>query len=156
MGCNNKSNEEDQWKQKRLKMVESQLRQRDITDPFVLKAMEKVPRHLFVPKESRDSAYMDGPLPIGFGQTISQPYMVALMTQCLRIKPTDKVLEIGTGSGYQTAILLELANEVFSIERVPELAKKARRPFCLLVTKILKSRLETVQRVGKKRLLLME
>jgi protein-L-isoaspartate(D-aspartate) O-methyltransferase len=96
-----------------------------MSDSRVLAVMEKVPRHLFVPASQRSASYDDGPLPIGLGQTISQPYMVARMTELLRIAPTDRVLEIGTGSGYQTAVLAELAGEVWSIERHSELARRA-------------------------------
>jgi len=102
MNRNHKNGKSDkQWEDERLRMVEDQLRKRGISDERVLHAMGKVPRHLFVPKESSASAYNDGPLPIGEGQTVSQPYMVALMTQCLALTGTEKVLEIGTGSGYQ-------------------------------------------------------
>jgi len=87
--------------------------------------MEKIPRHRFVPESSRNQAYEDSPLSIGKGQTISQPYMVALMTECAAPEPEDRVLEVGTGSGYQTAILAELVRKVYSIERIPELAEKA-------------------------------
>jgi len=104
------------------KMIESQLRRRGITDAAVLGAMESVPRHEFVPEEFRARAYDDVPLPIGDGQTISQPYIVAAMTAALRLRPGDRVLEIGTGCGYQAAILSRLAKEVFGIERRPELA----------------------------------
>ena len=112
----------------RARMVEEQLKGRGIRDPRVLAAFLKVPRHQFVPPELEREAYTDRPLPIGEGQTISQPYMVALMTSRLRLQGHERVLEIGTGSGYQTAILAELALEVFSIERIPELlvAAKAR------------------------------
>lgn len=99
----------------------------DIKDERVLKAMAKVPRELFVPPEVRHLAYEDAPLPIGFGQTISQPYIVALMSEALELKGNEKVLEVGTGSGYQAAILAELAREVISIERIPELAERARQ-----------------------------
>jgi protein-L-isoaspartate(D-aspartate) O-methyltransferase len=109
----------------RHRMVEDQLRARDIADERVLAAMAKVPRHLFVPAFQRRFAYEDGPLPIGSGQTISQPYMVARMTELLRLKPTDRVLEIGTGSGYQAAVLAELAAEVWTVERHVELAQRA-------------------------------
>jgi protein-L-isoaspartate(D-aspartate) O-methyltransferase len=109
----------------RHSMVNDQLRARCMADKRVLAAMEKVPRHLFVPASQRRSAYIDGPLPIGLGQTISQPYMVARMTELLRVAPTDRVLEIGTGSGYQTAVLAELAAEVWSMERHAELATRA-------------------------------
>jgi protein-L-isoaspartate(D-aspartate) O-methyltransferase len=106
-------------------MVEEQLRPRGIADNGVLSAVESVPRHLFVPPAQRPSAYDDGPLPIGLGQTISQPYMVARMTELLRLTKESRVLEIGTGSGYQAAVLAELAGEVWSIERLPELAQRA-------------------------------
>jgi protein-L-isoaspartate(D-aspartate) O-methyltransferase len=114
------------WQQERTEMVEEQLKARGISDPKVLAAMETVPRELFIPEEYRGSAYKDGPLPIGDGQTISQPYMVALMTQCLALNGTERVLEIGTGSGYQMAVLLEIAPRVYSIERLPGLAQQAR------------------------------
>ena len=106
-------------------MVEQQLKARGIEDKAVLTTMEKVPRELFVPHEYRDSAYKDGPLPISEGQTISQPYMVALMTQCLQLQGHEKVLEIGTGSGYQMAVLLSITPHVYSIERLPALAQYA-------------------------------
>ncbi len=110
----------------RERMVREQLIARGISDPRVLAAMRRVPRHEFVPSELRDRAYEDGPLPIGGGQTISQPYIVAYMTQALMMRPEDVVLEIGTGSGYQTAILCEVARHVHSLERRPELAERAR------------------------------
>lgn len=110
----------------RQQMVEEQLANRDIRDQRVLAACQKVPRHKFVPKAYSAKAYQDYPLPIGEEQTISQPYMVALMTQCLGLSGQEKVLEIGTGSGYQTALLAELAQQVYSVERVPALAEKAR------------------------------
>jgi protein-L-isoaspartate(D-aspartate) O-methyltransferase len=106
-------------------MVERQLRSRGIDDPRTLRAMAKVPREKFVPNELRNSAYDDRPLPIGYGQTISQPFIVALMTQHLQPKASDHVLEIGTGSGYQAAILSELAGEVYTIEIVRPLAQHA-------------------------------
>ena len=108
-------------------MVEEQLVRRGITDARVLDAMRKIPRHVFVEEALRDRAYGDHPLPIGEGQTISQPYMVAAMTQLLELEGTEKVLEIGTGSGYQTAILAALARRVCSVERLPALAARARR-----------------------------
>src|SRR5207245_1343835 len=111
----------------RLKMVEEQLVPRGITDSRVLEAMRKVPRHLFLEEALADRAYDDSALPIGEKQTISQPYIVALMTQALALRETDRVLEIGTGSGYQTAILAELAERVYSIERVKSLALQARQ-----------------------------
>ncbi len=109
----------------RRRMVLEQLQARDIHDPRVLAAMEKIPRHLFVPREYRHLAYADGPLPIGHGQTISQPYIVALMTQLLELKGDERVLEIGTGSGYQAAILSYLAKQVRTIEKQPGLAIQA-------------------------------
>lgn len=111
----------------RKKMVEEQIIARGIKDKRVIKAFYKVERHLFVPPHIRESSYGDFPLPIGEGQTISQPYMVALMTECLRLKGDEKVLEIGTGSGYQTAILAELSKEVYSIERIESLANRAKQ-----------------------------
>jgi protein-L-isoaspartate(D-aspartate) O-methyltransferase len=107
-------------------MVSSQLRDRGISDPRVLEAMLRVPRHEFVPGSYRAQTYEDHPLPIGNSQTISQPYIVAVMLESLQLKPSDKVLEVGTGSGYVTALLAELAGEVFSIERHPALADRAR------------------------------
>ncbi|RLA87268.1 MAG: protein-L-isoaspartate O-methyltransferase [Deltaproteobacteria bacterium] len=116
---------EEVFREERERMVKEQIKARGIDDPRLLSAMGKVPRHLFVPPEYRDSAYEDRPLPIGYGQTISQPYIVALMTYHLQLKPTDRVLEIGTGSGYQAAVLAELVKEVYTIEIIPELAKEA-------------------------------
>jgi len=107
-------------------MIETQIRARGITKPRLLEAMSKIPRHLFVDEGLADQAYSDNPLPIGELQTISQPYMVALMTDTLELKGREKVLEIGTGSGYQTALLAELADQVFSIERIASLANNAR------------------------------
>jgi protein-L-isoaspartate(D-aspartate) O-methyltransferase len=107
-------------------MVTTQLVLRGIKDSRVLDAMKKVPRHLFMPEAIRGSAYDDVALPIGEGQTISQPYMVAVMTELLELRGEEKVLEIGTGSGYQAALLAELAREVYTIERIPYLADKAR------------------------------
>jgi protein-L-isoaspartate(D-aspartate) O-methyltransferase len=108
-------------------MVDEQLVRRGVSDARVLEAMRRIPRHLFVEEALRDQAYGDHPLPIGEGQTISQPYMVAAMTQLLRLEGTEKVLEIGTGSGYQTAVLATLARRVCSVERLPALATRARR-----------------------------
>src|SRR5271169_5924277 len=113
-------------------MVDSQLRARGISDPRVLDAMLRVPRHLFVPEAYRSEAYEDHPLPIADGQTISQPYVVALMLESLQLKPTNKALEVGTGSGYVTALLAELAAQVFSIERHPLLADGAREVLAAL------------------------
>src|SRR5687767_11452339 len=109
------------WDRERAAMVDEQLRARDIKAPRVLDAMRRVPRHLFVPEPQRADAYGDFPLPIGHAQTISQPYIVAFMTQAIDVQPTAKVLEIGTGSGYQAAILGELAREVYTIEIVAPL-----------------------------------
>ena len=106
-------------------MIEKQLRRRGISDEAVLAAMIAVPRHEFVPRELRSRAYEDVPLPIGGGQTISQPYIVAAMTAALHLQPGDRVLEIGTGCGYQAAVLSRLAKGVFTIERRPELASAA-------------------------------
>ncbi len=111
----------------RRRMVEKDLRGRDITDPRVLEIMGRVPRHLFVEKSLQGQAYADHPLPIGEGQTLSQPYIVAWMTQILRIRPGEKVLEIGTGSGYQAAVLAELTDQVFSIEIRETLTQAASR-----------------------------
>lgn len=111
----------------RRRMVDEQLAARDIRSPRVLDAMRRVPRHLFVPEQSRPAAYADSPLPIGYGQTISQPYIVGFMTQALDVRPGDRVLEIGTGSGYQAAILSLLAKEVYTIEIISELAERAGR-----------------------------
>lgn len=108
-------------------MVEEQIIERGIRDPRVIAAMKKVPRHLFVEEALQGQAYNDRPLPIGEKQTISQPYMVALMTEALELKSQDRVLEIGSGSGYQTAILAELVQEVYSVERIRSLAIKARQ-----------------------------
>lgn len=110
----------------RERMVRHQIEARGVSDPRVLAAMLEIPRHLFVGKAQQDRAYDDCPLPIGFGQTISQPYMVAVMTQLLRLTGAEKVLELGTGSGYQAAILARLARWVYTVERIPELAEIAR------------------------------
>jgi protein-L-isoaspartate(D-aspartate) O-methyltransferase len=111
----------------RRKMVETQIMARGVREERVLEAMRNVPRHLFVDEAMRDQAHQDHPLPIGEKQTISQPYIVALMTEALMLKPSDRVLEIGTGSGYQTAILATLAEWVYSVERIRPLALKARK-----------------------------
>jgi len=102
---------------------------RDYLDPRVMSVIAEIPRDVFVPKEIKHAAFRNGPLPIGHGQTISQPYIVALMTDLLQLQPEDKVLEIGTGSGYQTAILSQLCKQVYSVEVVPELSKKAQQTF---------------------------
>jgi protein-L-isoaspartate(D-aspartate) O-methyltransferase len=114
------------WDAERRRMVDEQLRMRDIRSTRVLDAMFTVPRHLFVPEQQRAEAYRDSPLPIGHGQTISQPYIVAFMTQSLDVAPDHRVLEIGTGSGYQAAVLGALAKEVYTIEIVSPLADRAR------------------------------
>lgn len=111
----------------RQQMVKTQLQERSIADKAVLRAMGTVPRHRFVPKALQDQAYNDYPLPIGYKQTISQPYIVALMTEVLDLKPGQRVLEIGTGSGYQAAVLAEMGLEVYSIEIVPELGRQAAK-----------------------------
>jgi protein-L-isoaspartate(D-aspartate) O-methyltransferase len=115
------------FKRKRKQMVENQLKVRGIKDKKVLEAMEKVQRHQFVPDHLKLNAYDDEPLPIGNGQTISQPYIVAYMTESLQLKGKEKVLEIGTGSGYQAAILAELSQEVFTVEVYENLGRKARQ-----------------------------
>ncbi|HNY72975.1 MAG TPA: protein-L-isoaspartate(D-aspartate) O-methyltransferase [Syntrophales bacterium] len=117
----------DRFQKLRIKMVETQIRARGVTDERVLAAMAKIPRHLFIDEALIEQAYNDNPLPIGKSQTISQPYIVALMTAALKLTGKEKVLEIGTGSGYQTAILAELAEQVFSIERIAQLAAGARK-----------------------------
>jgi protein-L-isoaspartate(D-aspartate) O-methyltransferase len=126
MPPDNSDPSEDRHARARERMVRQQLERRNITDGHVLQAMRAVPRHAFVPDEMQKSAYADGPLPIGAGQTISQPYIVAYMTQLLKPEPGDKVLEIGVGSGYQTAVLAEIVDEVIGIERIPALAEQAR------------------------------
>jgi protein-L-isoaspartate(D-aspartate) O-methyltransferase len=110
----------------RREMVERQLRGRDIVDEAVLQAMERVPRELFVPEEERERAYEDAALPIGHGQTISQPYMVARICEALAVQPGARILDVGSGSGYQAAVLVELGADVFTIERIAELAEQAR------------------------------
>jgi protein-L-isoaspartate(D-aspartate) O-methyltransferase len=120
------------WDAERRGMVDAQLRARGIRDARVLDAMRRVPRHLFVPEARRADAYIDGPLPIGYGQTISQPYIVAFMTEALAVAPDHRVLEIGTGSGYQAAVLSTLAQRVFTIEIVAPLAERARQTLATL------------------------
>jgi protein-L-isoaspartate(D-aspartate) O-methyltransferase len=117
--------EKSEYAPQRAEMIEKQLRRRGVRNEAVLSAMLAVPRHEFVPVELRAQAYDDVPLPIGSGQTISQPYIVAAMTAALNLQPTDRVLEVGTGCGYQAAVLSRLAKEVFTIERRPELASGA-------------------------------
>lgn len=119
--------EKDIFFEQRMWMVDRQLAGRDIVDPQVLRVMRRVPRHLFVPERVREYAYADHPLPIGEEQTISQPYIVAFMTQALELKKGNRVLEIGTGSGYQAAVLAELVEEVYTIEIIPALAERAEK-----------------------------
>jgi len=117
----------DPFAPRRQEMVDQQIRRRSIADPKVLSAMATVPRHLFVPETYRDQAYDDYPLPIGSRQTISQPYIVALMTSLLDLKGGERVLEIGTGSGYQAAVLAQIASKVYTVEIISELADRARK-----------------------------
>jgi protein-L-isoaspartate(D-aspartate) O-methyltransferase len=116
---------EDEFSDQRKRMVAEQIAARGVQTPRLLAVMEKVPRHLFVPPDDIAWAYADGPLPIGEGQTISQPYIVALMTDLLHLTPAARVLEVGTGSGYQAAVLAELAAEVHTVEIIPSLARRA-------------------------------
>jgi protein-L-isoaspartate(D-aspartate) O-methyltransferase len=116
---------EEPFTQRRERMVQSQIADREVQDPKVLDAMRRVPRHRFVPDRLVEAAYEDGPLPIGHGQTISQPYIVGYMTELLELEPADRVLEVGTGSGYQAAILAELCREVVTIEIIEDLARSA-------------------------------
>ena len=125
LGSHSAMNAEDSYAAARAEMVRQQIEARGVRDEKVLAAMRKVPRHRFVPESERTRAYRDTPLPIGQGQTISQPYIVALMTERVRPQPTDHVLEVGTGSGYQAAVLAELVDHVYSIELEPELASSA-------------------------------
>ncbi|MGF2733628.1 protein-L-isoaspartate(D-aspartate) O-methyltransferase [Marinobacter sp. DUT-1] len=118
---------EDRFISRRESMVDYQIISRGIDDPLVVEAMRRVHREAFVPDSLRDAAYEDGPLPIGAGQTISQPYIVALMTDALELRGGERVLDIGTGSGYAAAVLACIAAEVFGIERIPELAERARK-----------------------------
>jgi len=119
--------QEDYYLEARRLMVETQIKRRGVSDPRVLAAMTQVPRHRFVPRHLWDQAYNDYPLPIGDDQTISQPYIVALMTEALEMRGPEKVLELGTGSGYQAAILAELAQWVFTIDRIPSLVRSAEK-----------------------------
>lgn len=122
-------NQDNEYAAQRRQMVDQQLQRRGIHDPRVLEAMSTVPRHVFVPADVRAVAYADSALPIGDGQTISQPYIVALMTEAAQIEPGDKALEIGTGSGYGAAIASQIAGRVYTIERHADLARKARERF---------------------------
>ncbi len=126
---------------RREQMVYEQIEKRGVADPLVLEAMRKVPRHLFLPAKYADEAYKDGPLSIGEGQTISQPYVVGSMTAHLHLSPKSKVLEIGTGSGYQTAVLAEIAESVCSVERIGSLLAQANQTFKKLAYKNIKTRL---------------
>jgi protein-L-isoaspartate(D-aspartate) O-methyltransferase len=119
------SADSEEQREARRRMVEEQIAARGVRDTRVLAAVRKIPRHLFVPPQMQPYAYADEPLPIGYGQTISQPYIVAFMSEALELKPQDRVLEIGTGSGYQAAVLAELTREVYSIEIVEPLGKEA-------------------------------
>ncbi len=116
-------NNNDEYKQQRQRMVETQIKRRGIEHTLTLQAMENVPRHLFIPENRQRQAYNDGPVPIGYGQTISQPYIVAFMTELLNPEPGMRILEIGAGSGYQAAVLAEITDEVFTIEIIEELAE---------------------------------
>jgi protein-L-isoaspartate(D-aspartate) O-methyltransferase len=136
-GCNGvkekkEENQNDRFEQMRHKMVEYQIKARGIQDARVLEVLRKIPRHLFVPENLKDQAYNDEPLPIGSGQTISQPYIVAYMTEQLHLEGTERVLEIGTGSGYQAAVLAELVQRVYSIEIIPELSYQAQKVLDIL------------------------
>jgi protein-L-isoaspartate(D-aspartate) O-methyltransferase len=133
-------NADDPWQAARNRMVEKQIEFREVAHPATLAAMRKVPRHLFVPAELRPQAYDDHPLPIGHGQTISQPYIVACMTEQLAPTRATRVLEIGTGSGYQAAVLAEICAEIFTIEIVPELADQAATVLRSLGYKNIKTR----------------
>jgi len=118
---------EEVYNRARQKMVDFQIAARGIKDPAVLEAMRSVPRHLFIPEQFRFEAYNDHPVPIGWGQTISQPYVVGFMTEALKLRPGDRVLEVGTGHGYQAAVLSKLAKEVYTIEIVPALGNEAKQ-----------------------------
>jgi protein-L-isoaspartate(D-aspartate) O-methyltransferase len=132
-GCEQPGNAAPQDRQQEVRqMIESQIRGRGVRDERVLEAMRRVPRHEFVPADQQQVAYGDHALPIGYGQTISQPYIVGFMTEALMLRESDAVLEIGSGSGYQAAILAELAREVYSIELVPALAERAKQTLARL------------------------
>lgn len=124
--CMSQINKPVNYEEKRTEMVRNQIRMRGVTDKQVLAAMQKVERHLFVPPAYQAEAYEDYPLPVGEGQTISQPYIVAFMTEALELEPTDKVLEIGTGSGYQAAVLAEICDSVFTIEIFETLGQNSK------------------------------
>jgi protein-L-isoaspartate(D-aspartate) O-methyltransferase len=126
-GISCQSRQEETEEQARQRMVQRQIIERGIKDERVIRAMLKVPRHLFVPAKYRHYAYADSPVPIGYGQTVSQPYMVALMTEQLNLSPSDHVLEVGTGSGYQAAVLAEIVEKVYTIEIIEPLGMAAAR-----------------------------
>ncbi len=126
---NPQKDDDSVYRLRREQMVYEQIEKRGVTDPLVLDAMRNVPRHLFVPSDFVEDAYRDGPLSIGEGQTISQPYVVGSMTSHLHLTPKSKVLEIGTGSGYQTAVLAEIADKVYSVERIGLLLAQANQTF---------------------------
>jgi protein-L-isoaspartate(D-aspartate) O-methyltransferase len=136
MGCNSRGGQSDSlaadWSDLRGRMVVQQIETRGVKDPAVLEAMRTVPRHLFVPEDYREAAYQDSPLPIGESQTISQPYIVALMSELLEVKAGDRVLEIGTGSGYQAAVLAAMGVEVFTIEIRQRLCERAQETLAQL------------------------
>lgn len=119
--------EPDEYKDERMEMVENQIVRRGVTNENVIAAMRTVPRHLMIPEDARRDPYGDHPVPIGYGQTISQPFIVAYMAQTLQVESGDKVLEIGTGSGYQAAVLAEITTNVYTIEIIPELAERAEK-----------------------------
>lgn len=127
MGGMNSTVDEETFTRQRKRMVEEQIAYRGVKDKSVLEAMESVPRHLFIPEETRFSSYYDQPVPIGFGQTISQPYVVAFMTELLRAGSDDVVLEVGTGSGYQAAVLAKLVKQVYTVEIIEDLGKEAQK-----------------------------
>jgi protein-L-isoaspartate(D-aspartate) O-methyltransferase len=127
LACQPVSVAEDKYAQQRLEMVEGQIAGRGVKNPEVLDAMRAVPRHLFVPVEYKDYGYWDRPLPIGYGQTISQPYIVALMTELLGVNGDSVALEVGTGSGYQAAVLSKIVKQVYTIEIIKELGKQAKK-----------------------------
>ena len=124
--CASDQKELNWWHKKASMMVKNQIEKRGVQDEGVLRVMRDTPRHLFIPENLKEMAYEDGPLPIGEGQTISQPYIVALMTELLQLEGNERVLEIGTGSGYQAAVLSEVALKVFTVERIKELAKQTK------------------------------
>ena len=127
--CQREDSGPEGFARRRSEMIQTQIKGRDITDEKTLEALRAVPRHEFVPEEYLSLAYADQPVPIGYGQTISQPYIVALMTETLNLRPTDKVLEIGTGSGYQAAILSKICASVYTVEIIPPLGETAKQRF---------------------------